>query len=260
MLSLNLGYRYDYYSTVGGSGSPRAALIYKPWSQTAFKLIFARSFRVPNAYELYYSVPPSLPNPTLRPEKMQTIQAAWEQGIGSRGWFSLLVFHNTINQLITQEVVGQDQLIFMNRRNAYVTGLEFQLKGRLWHGLEGSASYSFQQAKDGISGQLLDNSPKNLFKLNLSQSLLRDRLFASLDAQYTSAMVTSDERRIPPFAVFNFTMLGRNLGKHLDLSGSVYNLFNKAYYNPPPDASALQAVQQDGRSFRFTLTWHQSER
>jgi outer membrane receptor for ferrienterochelin and colicins len=259
-LSLNLGYRYDCYSHLNGSGAPRAALIYKPRPQTALKLIYARSFREPNVYELYYNAAPNLPNPNLKPEKMQTLQAGWEQGLGNRGWFTVLVFHNEINQLITQEVVDQDSLKDLNLRSAHANGIELQIRGRLFHGFEGSASYNFQQAKDTQTGHLLDSSPTNLFKLNVSQSFLHDHIFASLDGQYMSAIQTSIGFRLPPSAVFNFTLLGRNINKHIDVSASIYNVFNTAYYNPPPQATILQSLQQDGRSARFTLSWHQSER
>jgi iron complex outermembrane receptor protein len=54
--------------------------------------------------------------------------------------------------------------------------------------------------------------------------------------------------------------LAGNLGRHFDLSASIYNLFDRTYYDPPSDATALDAIRQDGRSFRVKLTWHQSER
>ena len=52
-LVLNLGLRYDHYSTFGGTTNPRAALIYNPWEKTTFKLLYGQSFRAPNSFELY---------------------------------------------------------------------------------------------------------------------------------------------------------------------------------------------------------------
>jgi outer membrane receptor protein involved in Fe transport len=37
---------------------------------------------------------------------------------------------------------------------------------------------------------------------------------------------------VSAFSVLNVTLLGHTLGKHLDLSGSVYNVFNKKYFDP----------------------------
>ena len=47
-LVLNLGLRYDHYSTFGGTTNPRAALIYNPWERTSVKLLYGQSFRAPN--------------------------------------------------------------------------------------------------------------------------------------------------------------------------------------------------------------------
>jgi len=46
-LILNLGLRYDRYSTFGGTTNPRAAVIYNPWIKTTFKFLYGQSFRAP---------------------------------------------------------------------------------------------------------------------------------------------------------------------------------------------------------------------
>lgn len=185
-LTLNAGFRYDYYSAIQASTDPRAALIYRPWSQTAFKFIYGEAFRAPNVYESYYSVDPNLPNPNLKPEKIRTTELVWEQGLASHLWFSTSAFYNTIDGLITQEPAGSGLLIFRNLQQVKSSGLELEVKGQLSSGLEGAASYSFQQTKDRVTGQFLSDSPKNLVKLNLSQALLKRRVHVSLDAQYRS--------------------------------------------------------------------------
>jgi outer membrane receptor protein involved in Fe transport len=58
----------------------------------------------------------------------------------------------------------------------------------------------------------------------------------------------------------NFTMLARNLGKHVDLSASVYNLLNRTYFDSASDFTSLNLIQQDGRSFRVNMTWHLGNR
>jgi iron complex outermembrane receptor protein len=49
-------------------------------------------------------------------------------------------------------------------------------------------------------------------------------------------------------------MLGHTLGKRLDLSGSVYNVFNKKYFDPGRPEDPEDSIQQDGRNFRIKLT------
>jgi outer membrane receptor protein involved in Fe transport len=259
-LSLNAGVRYDYYSTIQASTDPRAALIYRPWNQSAFKLIYGEAFRAPNVYELYYSVAPNLPSPQLNPEKIRASEFVWEQGLASHLWVSTSAFYNDIEGLITQQPVGPNCLIFRNLQNATSGGVELEVKGQTSSGLEGRASYSFQETKDDVTDQLLSNSPRNLVKLSMSQPTLKRRLFLSLDAQYTSRIQVPSGGSVSPFSVVNFTVLGRNLGKHVDVSASIYNLLDKKYFDPSSGDTVQQANQQDGRSFRIKMTWHPGER
>jgi len=90
--------------------------------------------------------------------------------------------------------------------------------------------------------------------LNLSYPLVPQRLFASLDAQYTSPVTTLAGNTVSGYSVFNVTLLGHTLGKHLDLSASVYNLFDKKYFNAGRPEDPEDAIQQDGRNFRIKLT------
>jgi iron complex outermembrane receptor protein len=259
-LALNAGLRYDYYSTVNGSTDPRLALIYRPWSETVFKYVYGQAFRVPNVYELFYSVAPNLPNPALHPEKIYSNELVWEQGLSKRLWLSTSAFRNTMDDLITQEGTDSGLLIFRNLQNVESTGLELELKGQLARGFEGSASYSYQETKDRDTEQFLNNSPRNLAKLNLTEPLLKKHLFASLDGQYRSRIESAAGLPVSPFTVINCTLLGRNLGKHLDLSASVYNLMDKHYSDPASNVNLQSAIPQDGRNFRVKMTWHLGER
>ena len=78
-LVLNLGFRYDHYTTFGGTTNPRAALIYYPWKTTTFKFLYGQAFRAPNFFELYYAAPGDEANPSLRPETVKTMEVVWEQ-------------------------------------------------------------------------------------------------------------------------------------------------------------------------------------
>jgi iron complex outermembrane receptor protein len=259
-LTLNAGLRYDYYSRVESSVNPRMALIYRPFDRTSLKFIYGESFRVPNVYELYYSILPNLPNPTLRPERIRSGEMVWEQGLVGHLWFSTSVFHNSIERLITQEPAGPDLLVFRNLPAVKSTGWELEVKDQLAWGLEGVASYSFQRTTDPATQAQLNNSPGHLVKLSLTQSLFRQKFFASLDAQYRSRMHLPDEGSVSPFAVVNATLLGRRIGKHFDFSASIYNLFNKRYADPSSGVTLQRTIEQDGRSFQVKMTWRLGDR
>jgi len=259
-LTLNAGFRYDYYSMLESNIDPRAALIYCPWTGTAFKFIYGEAFRAPNVYEMYYSVPPNLPNFALRPENIRSTEFVWEQGLGNRLWFSTSIFYDSIRNLITSEDAGNDETIFRNLKAAKSAGVELEVKGQTSRGLEGGASYSFQQTKDRATNEFLSNSPRSLVKLNLSQPLWRRKAFVSLDAQYRSPIQFLTGASIAPFTVINATLFTRRLGKHVDFSASVYNFLDKKYFDAPSREFLQSQIQQDGRSVGFKMTWHLGER
>jgi outer membrane receptor protein involved in Fe transport len=260
LFSLNAGVRYDRYTAGDGSTDPRAALIFRPTPVTALKFIYGESFRIPNVYEIYYSVAPNLPNPSLHPERMSSYEAGWEQGISQHLWFSASAFFNRMHKLITQVPTPDGALIFHNLQNVNSAGLELEVRTQLSQGLEATASYSFQETKDANSRAFLSDSPRHLAKLGASEPLFHKKLFFSLDAQYRSGIRSLESGRISPTTVLNATLFSRNLGKHLDVSGTVYNLLDRRYFDPPSSANLQLPIPQEGRSLRFKLTWHAGER
>jgi iron complex outermembrane receptor protein len=259
-LALNVGIRYDYYSTVNASTDPRLALIYRPERNTALKAIYGEAFRVPNVYEKFYSVPPNLPNSSLNPEKIRSTEFVWEQGLFEHFLLSTSAFHTTMADLITQGPAAEDLVVFRNLQSVQSNGLELELKGQLPHGFEGTASYSFQETKDRNTNQFLSSSPRNLAKLNLIQPLFGPRMFVSLDAQYRSRLETLAGASVSPFAVVNLSVLAHKIARHADLSGGIYNLLDKKYFDPPSSENTQARIQQDGRTFRVKVTWHLGEK
>ena len=150
--------------------------------------------------------------------------------------------------------------MFNNVQAVRSAGLELEARAQLSQGLEGTASYSFQETKDEETGHFLSDSPRNLIKLSATQALFHRKLFLSLDAQYRSRIDSLEAGPISSATVVNATVLSHSIGKHLDISASVYNLFDRHYFDPPPSANLLVPVPQAGRSVRVKLTWSLGER
>lgn len=255
-LTLSAGVRYDHYSIFGGTTNPRLGLIYHLSRLTALKVLYGTAFRAPEPYELapdfgsFYD-----DNLHLGPEKIRTIEGVLEQALGSHFTLSGSVFRNQIRDLISLVTQpSNNQSVYENSAKADAAGVEVELSARLAGGVQGRASYSYVDAEEPDTHQILTNSPQHLGKLNLSMPLVQQRLFASLDAQYTSPSLTLAGNTVSGFAVFNVTLLGHTLGKHLDLSASVYNLFDKKYFDPGRPEDPEDAIQQDGRNFRIKVT------
>jgi outer membrane receptor for ferrienterochelin and colicins len=255
-LTLSAGVRYDHYSSFGGTTNPRLGLIYHLSHPTTLKLLYGTAFRAPQPFE----VTPDLgsfydDNHKLGPEKIRSIEGVVEQGLGQSFTLSGSVFRNEIDDLITLVTKSSDaQQEYENDGEADAAGVEVELDGHLASGIKGRASYSYVDAQQPVTHQILNNSPQHLGKLDLSVPVVRQRLFASADAQYTSSAQTLGGNTISGFSVLNFTLLGHPLGKHLDLSATVYNIFNKKYFDAGRPEDPEDSIQQDGRNFRIKLT------
>jgi outer membrane receptor protein involved in Fe transport len=254
-LVLNAGLRYDYYSTSQSNVDPRVALIFRPVHETAIKLMYGEAFRIPNDYEKYYAVPPDIANPVLKPEKLWTTEMVWEQQLRANLSLSTSVFYSRMTDLITQVDTDNESLVYRNLQQVRSSGAEMELRGQLRRWPEWVASYGFQETRDSQTDQFLNNSPRSLAKLNVTEKLPKTNLVTTIDAQYRSRIEASEGGSISPFTLLNVTILDRKLGKHGDLSASVYNLLDKRYSDPASGANPEQSIPQDGRNFRVQLIW-----
>ena len=255
-LVLNAGMRYDYYSTNQNSIDPRVALIYRPAHATAIKLMYGDAFRIPNDYEKYYAVPPDIANPDLKPERIWTTEMVWEQQLRAHLSASTSVFYSRMENLITQVGTDDQSLVYRNLEQVKSSGAEVELRGELPGWPEWVASYGFQETRDSQTRQFLDDSPRSLAKLNITEKLPKTNMVTSIDAQYRSRIEALQGGFISPFTLLNVTILDRKLGRHGDLSASVYNLLDKRYSDPDSGANLQQSIPQDGRNFQLQMTWN----
>jgi outer membrane receptor for ferrienterochelin and colicins len=253
-LVLNLGLRYDHYSTFGGTANPRAALIYRPSEKSTFKLLYGQSFRAPNFFELYYAATGNEPNPSLRPETVKTTELVWEQYFANHFRMTVSGFYYPIRALIGEQVdPATGNAFFTNAGSLDLRGVDFELGRRLPGGLEGTVSYSFQDVRSPSTPKPLTNSPKHLAQASLSVPLFRQNVFASMDLQYVSKRASLTGQYAAAYVVPNFTLFSRNILKRWELSASLYNAFNHKYADPGGNGLAEDVIFQDGRSFRIKV-------
>jgi outer membrane receptor for ferrienterochelin and colicins len=258
-LLLNVGVRYDHYSSFGGTANPRLGVIYSPWTTTTFKAIYGRAYRAPNAFESNYYFPDEfVANPDLGPEYVRSTELAWEQAFGRHLRLSTSLFYNRMEDLITQVNIGTEAdpvLTFDNADTIDVYGVEVALSGYWPSGLRGRVSYTYAHAEDSGTDQWLSNSPEHLAKLNLVAPLYRDKLFGGIEVQGMTARRTLGGNEIDGFAVVNLTLFSQHVIKNLEFSGSVYNLFNADYAAPGGMDNRQDTIPQLGRTFRVKLTY-----
>ena len=77
---------------------------------------------------------------------------------------------------------------------------------------------------------------------------------AGVEGQFLGRRLTLLQNSVSSYQVFNFTLLGHTLGKHLDVAASVFNILDKKYFDPGRPEDPENAIQQDGRSVRIKIT------
>jgi outer membrane receptor for ferrienterochelin and colicins len=255
-LLLSAGLRYDHYSTFGGTLNPRFALIYSPAENTALKLLYGQAFRAPDDFELYYDAVGYEANPSLRPETIKTTELVFERYFHKYTSLSVSGFYNQIGGLITETADPSTGLIkYANLENVHGKGLEFQLSEKRPSGWEGRLSYTTQISRSSLDGDTLNNSPKQLAKINLIAPLWSKKLFASFEGQEVSRRETVKETIVGGYFVANATLLSKEMFGKLQASASLYNLFDKRYADPAGYEFRQNSIPQDGRNFRVKLTY-----
>ncbi len=257
-LILNVGLRYDHFDTFGGTLNPRVGLIYTPVSRTSIKLLYGSAFRPPNDYELYYNDNSATQkaNPGLKEESSSTCELIFEQYLGKKFRGTLSGYYTWVKDLITlTSDPVDDLLVFRNITKAELRGIEFTLDKTWDNGMQGTFSYSFQDSKDTTSGERLANSARHLLKARLVLPLVTDKLFLGLEEQYTGSKQILSGGTTDGYFVSNLTLFSRNLLHNLELSGSIYNLFNSGYAVPAGGEHRQETIRQDGRIFRIKATW-----
>jgi iron complex outermembrane receptor protein len=259
-LHLNAGIRYDQYGDFDPTFNPRLALIYHPFQSSTVKAIYGTAFRAPNFLELS-----DLRFQNITPEEVDSYELVYEQGIGRNLRTSVAGFYNRMDNLIVLE-----DGVFTNL-DADSRGVELAAQANWpagitnWaRGIRARASYTFQDTENRSTDEELPDSPEHLVKLNLSVPVIKDKLFASLEFQFTGrrgtlfTTTTSETLRgrdVSASDVLNFTLFSQNLIKNLDVSASIYNLLDNDYDDPSTRFHVQDRIAQDGRAFRVKMTY-----
>lgn len=262
-LILNAGLRFDHYNNFGGTTNPRAALIWKPQNSTVLRLSYGEAFRAPTAYEMYYSDQTGLKgNPNLKPEKIRTMELAWDQFIGNNLKTTVIGYYTNIEALLEQTIDPVDNMgVFINQSRVETKGIELQAEGKWESGFSGRLSYCYQESKKQGSSQAPANSPSSLAKASLTVPLPLKKSFATFETLYGSSRLNLAREKIAGAAIANLTLLNRDLLKGLDLSASIYNLFDTRYSMPTGSehfnslGESLREIRQDGITFRIKATY-----
>lgn len=254
---LTIGASYDHVSQFGSFWSPRLGVTHDAGQAGIFKLLYGTAFRVPSVYERYYTSPSfSYGNPALVPEKMRSLEVAWEKRFTQQSRLTASVYHFHIARMVTTDENGTT---VNDGSKVEATGLELEYEQRWSNGSRLRTGYSVQHAADAT--RRFDNSPRHMVKANLGLPTGIPHLMAGLESQWISAR-TADygTQKVPSYLLANLNLLYTPAGQPWEIALGIYNLFDRHYTDPVATDEILGArrwqMPQFGRSAMLRTTLH----
>ena len=255
-LSSTLGLRVDRNGAAGGNISPRAALIWQAAPATTVKALYGRAKRTPNAFEHNFADDiAQVKHPALSGESIDTMELVLDQGIDRELSLRATVYQWTMQGLV---VVGSDGLSglsqYHNGEQVKAHGIEVSGEKSWGGGARLRANLSYQGTYYA-SGADLMNSPHLMGKFDFSSPLPASGLRIGYALQYYSARQGIDGANLDGYGLSNLNLTANKLARGLELSVSLYNLFDRRYAHPGAERNWQKSFAQDGRTMRFKLDY-----
>jgi len=262
--TLFTGIRYDYWSASDGKAgqigseetfsephddafSPKVALVWNPIEDTVLRTSYGTAFRAPNIYDMYRSWRSGTTNyhsnPNLKPEKLES----WE--IGADQFFfnkklkvSATYYNSEIKDAIERTNSGSDRYTD-NVGKASIDGFELALEAQPVKGLKLWANGSWVNSevlenknKPEIEGKELTDVPDVMYNVG---GIYKWRFLSiALDGNYQGRIYTSDMNDDINGVYASYderwiwnTRITAEVGKHVEVSGAVTNIFDKEYFD-----------------------------
>lgn len=249
--SLSLGLRTDHVDGFAPEFSPRLALVYRPGPEEAWKFMLGRAFRAPNLSERFYhdGGATQVANPGLRPERIASIELAWERSIDHATRIAVGAYGYQFDSLIELASDDDDILRYENVSQVRMRGVDVDLERRAASGWHWRLSLSLS-ALSGGDGARQVNSPRWLAKGHVLGPWGGEW---SAGLQWLAMGPREGLRARVPALLGADAVLRRELAPGHELALLVRNLANSRTHDPASAENDLLRVPRAGRS--VALEW-----
>ncbi|MGB5395820.1 MAG: TonB-dependent receptor, partial [Gammaproteobacteria bacterium] len=197
-----------------------------------------------------------LPSTNLQPEEIETYEFDLEHYFSNNFKFTASLYSNqTTNLIRLNSDVNTGDIFYDNFGDVDAVGTDLEIEYIAESGLKLRTSYSFADTEDRDSGMRLTNSPEHMAKLNLNLPVFQQKAVAGLEFRYMSHRTTPLGDKLGGFGITNLTLGSQKVYDRLELSASIYNLFDKQYADPASEEHVQSGIMQDGRNFRVKATY-----
>lgn len=253
-LRLTLGARYDEYNDFGGTFNPRLGFNWEVIKDYSLKFSYGTAYRAPAFGELDLTHPFVSGNPNLAPEQAET----FETGIIARPVEGLtaqaIYYHTHISEIISLVPGQMTALRYANSGSMLSEGVELEGRYDFMGGSYAAANVVFQQPVQ--NNRTVADVPQQ------RANLLLNWAFDAHWSAFAHVLIKSDTQRgpgdtrknVPGYALLDLSLLNQHfVAKGIDLSFSIYNVFDEKYSDPAPP-SIPGDYQQAGRAYFGHIT------
>ena len=161
-VTVTAGARFDRHSVFGDAWSPRGTIAWlSADSLWKIRLSGGAAFRAPTVGELYY---PFVGNPALKPERSVSWEIGAERYVGGGGRAEVSLFWNDLKDLIVYDFLQSRNF---NVGRARTRGVEFGWRQTIVDGLSATAAYTWLDAENRVTGEVLPRRPRHRAALGL---------------------------------------------------------------------------------------------
>jgi iron complex outermembrane receptor protein len=257
-LRLIAGTRYDNYSDFGSSFNPRMSLSWEFTDNYSLSTSYGSAFRTPTFGELYNTNNTSIVgNPDIQPEEIETYEVGISGDISKKLNFKITGFHNNITDLIGAVPTTTAALESRNIGILEVDGVEMEFSSRLKGGSIMSLNYTYQNAVNELTDSRATDVPRQ--KLNASFNYRHSRFvntYAGLNHRGRLSRADSDARsEIGSHTTLDIALNIKGPLDQWDITASIYNFFDKNYYDPTQAGTMISDYPKQGRSFNLEASY-----
>jgi iron complex outermembrane receptor protein len=234
--TLTAGLRHDRYSDFGGTTNPRLALVWDASLDLTAKLLYGQAFRAPSSDEQYSTNPVTSGNPNLKPESIQTLEAAFSWQARKDTQVNLSFFRYSMDDVIRPVANPAPALgaTSQNTGQQHGSGMELEAVWDASRTLRLTGNYAYQKSIDEATNTDAGYAPHHHVYTRA------DWRFSANWLASTQVNWVADRKRaagdtrpaVPDYTTVDVTVRTRNSKNQWDFSASLRNLFNADVREP----------------------------
>jgi outer membrane receptor protein involved in Fe transport len=247
--AMTAGLRFDHYWGVGGTVSPRLALVgsLPSWIEKAlparlasglgYKLLYGHSFRIPTFAELYFRLPGFTGNPDLKPVVADSVEAGLDYKGGSLSVAGIGYWNQVSRTIETDEPFSPvGTALLQNGAGVRVFGFEVELRKRFGAANSLFANYAYQHARERDGGGPSPGVPAHLANIGASFSFREHwSVTPTLALRSSRPRASVDPRSsVDGVALFGISARALQIYRGLGADLLLLNLFDQDYADPAP--------------------------